>query len=342
MPIAVSCPSCGGAIKVPDHLAGKKVKCPKCADIITVHGAETGSAAIQTPPPPLPPESAAPPPRQRSARPRQDDAADRYDDDRDDDRRYDDERYDDVERVRASHGGNNGLAIAGMILGIVGFLVVFIPCVGWLLAIVLGIVGATLSGIGLGTAGKYGGGKGMAIAGLVLSILAIIWVPVWIFIIVGSTVNAFNQAVQQAAQNNPQVIMQDKGFVIQPGGAPQGPPTPATGKLTLNNGQATQQDNLAANDPRDRSRPASVCKVFTIDMVAGKTYQIDMIRGNDAFDPYLRLEDPAGTQVAFDDDGGNDRNARLRFTCPADGEYRIVATTFLGGMGNFTLQVSEQ
>lgn len=358
MPITVNCPNCGGAMRVPDNLAGKKVKCPKCANIMALPTATEDAAAIQAtaPAPAVPPPLAetSPPPRERPARDRRerdrdergDERDDRYgrdrnDRDRDDDR-YDDERYDDVARVRADRGGNNGMAIAGMVLGIVGFVVAFVPCIGWVLALIMGIVGATLSGIGLASANKLGSGKGMAIAGLVLSILAIIWVPIWFFIVLGTTVNAANQAAiqfEQAVKNDPQF---QKGFPFQPNVAPQGPPTPATGKLTLNNGQASQQSNLAENDPRDRVRAQSACKVFTITMTAGKTYQIDMIRTvNENWDPYLRLEDPAGTQVAFNDDGAGNLNSRITFACPADGEYRIVATS-LWGTGNFTLQVSEK
>lgn len=361
MPITANCTGCGSAIKAPDNAAGKKVKCPKCATVMVLPAAAVGEAIQATPrpaaPPPAPPRAAppptpaAPPPIQQSVRAaREDSDEDERHDDRDD--RDDREDLDDRDiRRRGSRvggeGGTNGLAIAGMVLGIVGFAVVFIPCIGWLLAIILGIVGATLSGIGLASAGKLGSGKGMAIAGLVLSIIAIIWVPIWIFIIVGSTVTAANQAIQQAAKNN-QIIFQDKGIVIKPGmpiqpGAVQGPPAPATGKVTLAMGRGEVQGNLQPNDPRDRSRPASVCKVFTIDMVAGKTYQIDMTKAAQGLDPYLRLEDAAGNNLADDDDGGGGNlNARLLFVCAQTGEHRIVATTFLGGTGNFTLQVSEK
>ena len=77
-------------------------------------------------------------------------------------------------------------------------------------------------------------------------------------------------------------------------------------------------------------------------MVAGKTYQIDMTKANGGLDPYLRLEDSAGKNVAQDDDSGGNLNARIMFNCTQTGEYRIVATTFVGGTGNFTLQVSEK
>jgi hypothetical protein len=51
MPIPVIC-SCGGKMKVGDHLAGKYVKCPKCGAVVAVGG---GAAAAAAPPPPPPP-----------------------------------------------------------------------------------------------------------------------------------------------------------------------------------------------------------------------------------------------------------------------------------------------
>jgi hypothetical protein len=75
------------------------------------------------------------------------------------------------------------MAITGMVLGIVGFIVAFIPCLWWG-GLLLGILGAIFSGIGLAQANKAGAGKGMAVAGLVLSILAIIWAPLWVYLFV--------------------------------------------------------------------------------------------------------------------------------------------------------------
>ena len=59
--------------------------------------------------------------------------------------------------------------------------------------------------------------------------------------------------------------------------------------------------------------------------------------------PWVRgigLENGAGNQLANDDDSGDGLNARVIFNCTQDGNYRIVATTFVGGTGPFTLTVS--
>lgn len=76
------------------------------------------------------------------------------------------------------------MAIAGMVCGIVAIVLSFIPCIG-ILSIIPAILGIIFSIIGLVQSKKTGEGKGMAIAGLVLSILAIIWIPIFVFVIMG-------------------------------------------------------------------------------------------------------------------------------------------------------------
>lgn len=59
---------------------------------------------------------------------------------------------------------SKGLAIASMVLGILSLLICY---VGW----ILGIIGLILASVSLG---NHKGGKGMAVAGLVTSILGIL------------------------------------------------------------------------------------------------------------------------------------------------------------------------
>lgn len=71
-----------------------------------------------------------------------------------------------------------GLGIAGMVLGIVATFISFIPCVG-VFAIIPGIIGLVLSITSLVKANKVGAAKGMAIAGLVCSIIGCIIACFW-------------------------------------------------------------------------------------------------------------------------------------------------------------------
>ena len=64
----------------------------------------------------------------------------------------------------------NGLAVAGLVLGIASAALFFF----WFVAIPCGIVGIVLSIIGLGRSKTRGKGKGMAMAGLILSVLGLL------------------------------------------------------------------------------------------------------------------------------------------------------------------------
>ncbi len=77
------------------------------------------------------------------------------------------------------------LGIAGLIVGIVSVLFSVIPCLGmW--AIIPAIVGIVISAISMSQAGKAGAPKGMAIGGLICSIIALLvaayWIYAWAFI----------------------------------------------------------------------------------------------------------------------------------------------------------------
>jgi hypothetical protein len=97
---------------------------------------------------------------------------------------------------------------------------------------------------------------------------------------------------------------------------------------------------LNNGDVKDKVRTNSFCKTYTYKMVAGHKYQIDMV--SKEFDTYLRLEDPKGMEVAVDDDGGGDLNARIIYKATETGDFTICATTFApGGKGKFTLMVKE-
>lgn len=327
MPISAKCSSCGGQINAPDQLAGRTVKCPKCATVLRLPAAAV--SAIQAMPPL--PSPAAPAPGVAAPLAFDFDAPSQPEPGSE-------------PAQRGAPGGSNGMAIAGMVLGIVGFVVVvLIPCFGLVLGVVLGILGTTFSGIGLAAASRRGSGKGMAITGLVLSILAILWVPIWYFLVsamflrgAGQLVKELNQAAQQNNQNFNSKPVVPQPVMPQPGILP-----PASGKLTIVNGNATISDALVNFDRPDRVRGDSVCKIFIVNLAVGKTYQIDMLSNDAGLDPYLRLEDSLGNPLTQDADSGGDRNARIRFVCPRTGDYRVVATTFAGGTGDFTLTVIE-
>lgn len=68
----------------------------------------------------------------------------------------------------------NGLAVAALVLGILGVLVSWIPCVGWVLGLLLAVLAIIFGFVGKGKASQGAPHGGVAIAGLVCGFLALI------------------------------------------------------------------------------------------------------------------------------------------------------------------------
>jgi len=79
-------------------------------------------------------------------------------------------------------GQSNGMAVTGMVCGIIGLVLFWLPVVGWILAI-LGII---FGGVGIAKANAGGPNKGMAIAGVVLGIVSISLYVIIVAIVVNS------------------------------------------------------------------------------------------------------------------------------------------------------------
>src|SRR5262249_24300715 len=94
---------------------------------------------------------------------------------------------------------------------------------------------------------------------------------------------------------------------------------------------------LKAEDPKDPVHAKGPHKVREVKMTEGKTYIINL-RSN-KFDSFLRLENADGKQLAEDDDSGGFPNAKLVFTAPKTGNYRLIVTCDDGKVGEYTLTV---
>lgn len=90
------------------------------------------------------------------------------------------------------------MAVASLVLGIIGLVFAFIPAVGWVGAI-LGIVGIILGVLGRKSQPEK---KGMAIAGLVMSIIAVVLGAIMFIACVACT-SLFVEAAQDADAFNP-------------------------------------------------------------------------------------------------------------------------------------------
>ena len=81
---------------------------------------------------------------------------------------------------------------------------------------------------------------------------------------------------------------------------------------------------LRSTDPRLNDN--SVYHLYTFRGNAGQTVQIDVMSGE--FDAFAILQDAAGNELSRNDDDGEGFDARITYTLPSAGMYRIVANTY--------------
>jgi hypothetical protein len=72
--------------------------------------------------------------------------------------------------VQAPAQPGNGLGVAGFVTGLLGLIFCWVPALG----IILALLGVIMGGVGIATGKKKGASIGLAIAGLVLGIIALI------------------------------------------------------------------------------------------------------------------------------------------------------------------------
>ena len=84
-------------------------------------------------------------------------------------------------------------------------------------------------------------------------------------------------------------------------------------------------------------RDGQPVQAWVLDALAGGSATIRL--ESDDFDAYLFVFGPGMSEVTSDDDGGEGLNSRLVISFPADGVYRVVASSLGGASGMFTLSV---
>jgi serine protease Do len=109
----------------------------------------------------------------------------------------------------------------------------------------------------------------------------------------------------------------------------------AEGKIVMD-----VKGDFSSKDPFDAKMTTSHFKSYTMELVPGFAYTIDM--RSKVVDSFLRLEDSDGKQVAENDDGGGEQDSRIVYRPARQGIYKIYATTFDGGQtGAYTLTVRQ-
>jgi hypothetical protein len=126
----------------------------------------------------------------------------------------------------------NGLATAGFVLGLLGFLGSWIPLIN-VVGIILAVIGVILAAVGLAKSRKVGSGKALAIAGLILGGLAIV---------VAIVINvAFAHSVDSAVHQTTATDV--KAPTGSPGGATSGSDVGATREKPAPIGSAITGDD---------------------------------------------------------------------------------------------------
>jgi predicted Zn finger-like uncharacterized protein len=107
---------------------------------------------------------------------------------------------------------------------------------------------------------------------------------------------------------------------------------------------------LTSKDPPDKIK-GKPSKDYLVQFEKGRLYVIDMKadkQGMSMYNPCLRIYDPAGKQVAYNDDyelDGKNFDAKIRFSARSSGQHTITATTLsvmpLDGLA-YTLTVRKE
>jgi len=130
----------------------------------------------------------------------------------------------------------------------------------------------------------------------------------------------------QAAQAQAQPVVS----TIQ--ATPNAASLPSVGQVGLNQ---QVQNTLTQGGATYNGKPIHL---YNFACTVGQSFRMDVIS---TWDNYAVILDPSGTQVAFNDDGGGGTNARIDFTCPTAGTYRLGVTTYSASTstGPYTMQV---
>jgi predicted Zn finger-like uncharacterized protein len=174
--IRVTCPTCKTALEVDKEYEGQEVECGNCLQVFVANSASSSSSGSTSSSSTSgsgktsgssrqrseDDQEEAPRPKRRPRRRNDDD-----DDDYDHDRRRDDDDEDDYRPSRRRGGGDNSLAIASLILGIVA---VFPGCCCGLISIPCSLGAIATGAMGM----KNEEGKVMSIIGIVLGVLMLV------------------------------------------------------------------------------------------------------------------------------------------------------------------------
>ncbi len=100
-------------------------------------------------------------------------------------------------------------------------------------------------------------------------------------------------------------------------------------------------DNILSEADGKDAKLGNPSKKYPVTLHKDKTYIIELTSPDKDFDPYLRLLNKRGEQLAEDDDGGGDLNARIIFSATETAVHDVIVTAFDEQVGKFSLKVRE-
>jgi hypothetical protein len=162
----------------------------------------------------------------------------------------------------------------------------------------------------------------------------------------GGTILIVSLALREREPHRDPVAVKKDGPMgpVQPP-PPVGAPLlrPQATRVQLVNGLFTTTSSLTLQDPQDPFALGCRCKVYQIDLQAGRSYTIDMTTPNNvALEPHVRVENLNGFNLAEHDHAAGNVSARVVFTPTQSASFLVYATTFRDGQfGQFTLTIRE-
>ena len=114
----------------------------------------------------------------------------------------------------------------------------------------------------------------------------------------------------------------------------------ASGNDRASNDVRTESGSLSAGDRTLDS--GEYADLYNVSADQGETIVIEMT--SSAFDPYLILRPPGGTQVDNDDFNGDRTRSRIEYVATQGGSFDVIATSYaVGESGDYrvTMEVGE-
>ncbi len=179
--------------------------------------------------------------------------------------------------------GSNGLATAGFVLALLGLLGCWIPVLN-ILAMVLAVVGVVLAAVGLAKSKKAGAGKGLAIAGLVMGVLALIFAVLINAVFVSAVDDAVDEATNTKVEtpaDSGDAKSDDKAASDEALGTTRDNPAPLGSAISGGDWTVTINSVTTADRDSFGQAPAAGSTLLVVNMTA--TYKGDDEQGETAW-----------------------------------------------------------